>query len=214
MKIPPALLAPLVTVIYRLWSLTLRYEQPGRDLVEQLDGQGKKLVFCLWHDELFSALRVARKLRLAAVVSRSGDGELLARVMRNLGMKTARGSSSRGGAAALRQALELMQKENCNGCVTVDGPRGPRHKVKDGAFFIAHHTDALLVPVRIFNMRAKRFNSWDRFQLPMLFSRVRVAFGTPYALGRQELGQEVLEQARTLLSAKMDELEQQYAFRS
>lgn len=212
MKISPAVLAPLVTVVYRLWSLTLRYEQIDRDRVEELDDAGTKLVFCLWHDELFSALRVARKLRLAAVVSRSSDGELLARVMQKLGMMTARGSSSRGGAAALHQTIGLMQQHNRNGCVTMDGPRGPRHKIKDGAVFLAHHGKALLVPVRIFNQKAKRFNSWDKFQLPLPFSRVRICFGEPYAPECGDLDKEIIEQAKAVLAEKMDLLEKQYGF--
>lgn len=211
MKISPAIAAPVLYTTFNLWFKTLRYDKIGWDNVVQLAAQKQPLVFCLWHDEIFPVWRLSGELKVAAVVSRSNDGELLSRVAQKCGIPTIRGSSSRGGAAALHGAVTAMRKDNLLPCVTVDGPRGPRHMVKDGVFFMAHHGEALLVPLRIFNQKVKRLGSWDKFQLPLPFSRGRLVMGEPYAMQAKDTSKEALKAERAILAAKMEELEK-YAF--
>lgn len=181
MRVSPALVAPPLCGLYTAWCATLRYTESGREAVDALWRERTPMVFTLWHDELFPLMHIRRDLKIVTVVSQSRDGELLARVMQRLGVRTARGSSSRGGVGALVGAARLMRREGLCGCVTVDGPRGPRHKVKPGAIFLAQRARALIVPVRIFMDRAKVFErAWDRFQVPLPFSGVRVVYGAPY----------------------------------
>ena len=140
-------------------------------------------------------------------MSRSGDGEFIARLLEGLGMKTARGSSSRGGLAALKQMGSLMTEGAFNACLTIDGPRGPRHEPKDGAIFLAHHTKAAIVPMRIFMKKAKIFNSWDKFRLPLPFSRVHITFDSPYYIENETLGKESLATACAELKSRLDAIQ-------
>lgn len=166
------------------------------------------MVFSIWHNEVFPVMYTKRDLRIAAIVSRSGDGEFIARLIEGLGMKTARGSSSRGGLAALKQMANLMLTEKYNACLTIDGPQGPRHEPKDGVFFLAHRTKAAIVPMRIFMKKAKIFNSWDKFRLPLPFSRVHVTFDTPYYLDdAQGLNKDTLANACEDLKARLDAIQ-------
>ena len=206
MKIPPWLVAPLMHGLYRLWCGSLRIREHGRAPLDALEAEGKPTVLCLWHDELFSLMHVRRKLRIVTLVSRSRDGEYLARLLQALGLLTARGSSSRGGASALLQAARLMREERYNRCLTVDGPRGPRHVAKDGAVFLAFHTPAPIVPIRLFMQKAKVFRSWDRFQLPLPFSRVDIVFGEPYMVRATELTPDELERERLELQTRLESL--------
>jgi lysophospholipid acyltransferase (LPLAT)-like uncharacterized protein len=74
-----------------------------------------------------------------------------------------------------------MQALGSNAVFTVDGPKGPRHKVKEGAVYLADRADAYLVPARVAMSPVKVFHkAWDRFQLPLPFARCRVRYGTPY----------------------------------
>ena len=81
---------------------------------------------------------------------------------------------------ALLAAARRMRESGICGCVTVDGPRGPRHEVKEGAIFLAARADAPIVPIRLFMERRKVFKSWDRFQLPLPFSRVSMVCADAY----------------------------------
>ena len=174
------LAGPLIYWTYRLWCGTLRYTEFNRAAIEEHTRQGKAVVLCLWHDELFPLIYLKKDLNIIALVSQSEDGELLAGLLERMGLETARGSSSRGGVKALLTASRRMREAELCACVTVDGPRGPRHQVKEGAIFLAERAQAPIVPIRLFMERTKIFNSWDRFQLPLPFSRVSMVCGDAY----------------------------------
>ena len=203
MKLSPKLVVPVLTALYRLWCSTLRIRESGRKTVDVMAAAGTPLMFCLWHDEVFAVMHVRRTLRIVTVVSQSRDGEFMAGLLQALGMRTARGSSTRGGSGALLLAARSMREEGYNGCLTVDGPRGPRHVAKQGALVLAFRISAHIVPIRLFYERAKVFRSWDRFQLPLPFSRVHIVFGVPYLPGTAELTAKELERGRLELENRL-----------
>lgn len=191
---------------YQAMCGTLRFHERGREAVDALDAAEERMVFCLWHDELFPLMRVKRGLDIVTVVSPSRDGELLARVLERLGLRTVRGSSTRGGLKALLGASRLMKQNGVHACITVDGPMGPRHKAKDGAFFLSSHADAWIVPVRILPRPALHLPTWDRFKVPVPFGRVDINFGTPWKIETGELSDDRLAAARIRLERELTEL--------
>lgn len=180
MRLPPRLAARTLYHIYRLWCASIRYTEINRQAIEKTTRLGKPVVLSLWHDELFPLIYLKRDLNIITVVSRSRDGDYLSWVLQGMGLETARGSSSRGGLGALLAAARRMREANLCACITVDGPRGPRHRVKPGAVFLACRLGAPIVPIRLFMDKAKVFRSWDRFQLPLPFSRVTMVCGEAY----------------------------------
>jgi hypothetical protein len=146
------------------------------------------------------------------VLSKSRDGELLARIATSLGVQVVRGSSSKGGSEALRGVLKAMRKSSGHPCVTMDGPRGPYHDIKNGVFYMGYHGNGWLVPIRVLYSSGKRFKSWDRFFLPLPFSRVRVVYETPYKLEAEELNADTLNREREVMLQKMNALDR-YAFK-
>jgi len=203
MRIPPWLTAPVMNVLYRLWCATLRITQTGRDRVDSMQESGRLMVFPVWHDEIFGLIAVKRNLRVVTIVSQSQDGEYLARQLQALHIKAARGSSSRGALGALLRAARIMKDERYNGCISVDGPRGPRHVAKQGAVVLALRAPAHIVPLRAFFKTAKVFRSWDRFQLPLPFSRVHIHFDEPYLPTAAELTEEEVERERFEMERRM-----------
>lgn len=200
MKIPPYLAAPVINGLYGLWHATLRLSEANREAHQNYTSR----VFAMWHGEVFTAPYLRKELRIMTVVSRSKDGEYMARLLESTGIKTVRGSSSRGGVAALLRAAKIMREESYDACITVDGPRGPYHSIKDGVFFLALHAGAPIVPFRVFYEKPKTFASWDRFQLPLPFTRAALVFGDPYIMESTELTPEALEKERALLKQKLD----------
>lgn len=209
-RIDPAWFCPLLARLYTLYCRTLRYELVGVEHMTRLMAADRRFVACLWHDELFPLVHARRGLhgKLLTVVSASKDGEILARTMAALGIRASRGSSSRGGVRALLGAVKLMRREGLDCVVTVDGPRGPRHEAKEGALFMAWRTPAMILPIRIFMTSSWKAGSWDRFQAPRPFSRVRVVWGEPFAVtaAGDKLSPEETEAARHKLQAKLEEM--------
>ncbi|GAB6060849.1 lysophospholipid acyltransferase family protein [Desulfonatronum parangueonense] len=181
LHINPIRFVPVAAMLTNLLSRTLRFTQEGLAECEQMRQQGARFVVPFWHDELFPLIHLHRDQGVVAVVSQSRDGEFLSQVMARFGFKLARGSSRRGGAGALIAARKEMREHGADVVFTVDGPRGPRHKVKEGAIYLAAKTGAHLVPLRVFMSRSYVFqNAWDKFQLPWPGAHCRVVYGRPY----------------------------------
>lgn len=199
-------LGSLIYHTYRLWCGSLRYTEINRKSIEQYTHHGQPVVLCLWHDELFPLIYLKKDLSIICLVSQSGDGDLLAGVLQRMGLETARGSSGRGGVRALLEAVRRMHEAKVCGCVTVDGPRGPRHIVKDGAIFLAWRSGAPIVPIRLFMDQAHSFASWDRFQLPLPFSHVTMVCADPYHVEANIKEPEVLAAERQKLADILNRL--------
>ncbi len=198
MRLDPARIAPALTVLYRLWVRSIRFlDAGGMDPVRACLDSGRPAMLVLWHEELFALTgygSLAMTNRAATVVSDSRDGELIARVLERIGYATARGSSTRGGLKALKQLRQHMEAGRV-GVLTVDGPRGPRQKVKDGAVYLAQKSGALLFPVRSRPSSCHVFKrSWDHFQLPLPFCSCVVRIGKPLSFAPGKISAEELAQ--------------------
>ncbi len=167
-----ALLAGLLV----LWWRTLRFRW-GPEVQAIIDAPPGSSVVILWHNRLFAAPEFFRRhfarRRLATLISASGDGAWLAAFLRKLGMFPIRGSHYKRGPQAVREML-AAHKEGCDIAVTPDGSRGPIYDLKPGAVAVALKTGAPFVMFSLNFSRAWRLKSWDRFYLPVPFSRIDV----------------------------------------
>src|SRR5205807_9175779 len=116
----------------------------------------------LWHEAL--VLMTAFRAPAHILASLHADGELFTRVARQLRVGVIRGSTTRGGSAAL---LGLIRRTGgTNIVLTPDGPRGPRRQLKPGAVALASMTGMQIVPIGIACPAAWRARSWDRMMVP------------------------------------------------
>ncbi|WP_029895133.1 lysophospholipid acyltransferase family protein [Desulfohalovibrio reitneri] len=205
MRLDPRLIGGPLHLAYRAWCASLRFREEGFQPTREFIESGGKTVFAFWHDELFPIPYYGLQLDLpcVAVVSRSQDGEFLSQVLHRLGVETARGSSHRGGLAALREAARLMDQGR-HATITVDGPKGPRHQAKEGAVYLAHRAGARITPLRVrFSRRYIFHKAWDRFQLPWPGSRVDFRFGLPYAVEMDRLDASTLKRETSRLEENL-----------
>lgn len=167
------------------WVLTcvvgrsLRWEEEGREHLAAARASGRPILFVFWHNRLLHVCYRLTRERLVMMVSRSRDGDIIARVASDHGIASVRGSSSRGGTSALRALARAMKGSGLCGGITPDGPRGPRYVLQPGALLVARLAGALIVPVALGFSRKKVFRSWDAFQFPAPFARARLVFGEP-----------------------------------
>lgn len=198
-------LGPPVGAAYlRFVRLTSRYRVAGGEGLDENMRKTGHAVWCCWHNRLLGAIALHARLNLGAVISRSGDGELIARAVERLGYTTLRGSTSRGGSEALRAVLKHIRK-GFGVVFTPDGPRGPRYQVQQGAAFAAVRAGLPLVPVGVGATRKIVFRSWDRFQLPLPFGTVQVVYGPPLTFAPDEDLEQARERIRVALTAATEE---------
>lgn len=103
----------------------------------------------------------------------------MAHIAESFGYKAVRGSSSRNGTKAVLEIKKLMLEEGWHGAVAVDGPKGPKYKMKHGALFLAKNTDGVMMPVIFDCTSFKRFASWDGFILPYPFAKINIHYCDP-----------------------------------
>jgi len=139
--------------------------------------ENRPMVIAHWHGDELGILHLLRRYRVAVMTSTSKDGELMDRIVRLFGSKTARGSSTRGGATALKGILRLA-REGWRPSVAVDGPKGPLHKVKPGVFEISKLIKGEIFPIAVACDRKYVFEkAWNKTFLPLPFARVVVVWG-------------------------------------
>lgn len=174
------ILPPLIAAFYWLWSHTWRLQILEHPEFQKALKAGH-VAFAHWHGDEMVVLRLGRHYKCAAMTSTSKDGELMTRILKFFGFGISRGSSTRGGARALLGMIKMVES-GYNASVAVDGPKGPRHKSKEGIFYISKHAQVPIVPTGVAKRSALVFNkSWNKTFLPWPFTRVVVSFGKPLA---------------------------------
>jgi len=195
------MLAGSGAALIRALSLTWRFRILKPELHEAAREQHPALIYCIWHGRLLPMCWLHRNQNLQILASEHRDGERLGQTIRHFGYGHVRGSSTRGGTRALR-ALTRCVNDGLSVGLTVDGPVGPRYVAKAGAIDVARMTGAPLVPVTSASARRHVFSSWDAFELPLPFSRVAVAYGTPITVPR-DADAAVIEEKRLQLESSL-----------
>lgn len=175
------------------------------------------VVVACWHETIllmpsgwtrFARHWPEKRGRVAMMISLSADGEPVARAIRHLDLDVVRGSTGnkkkagkdKGGMRAIAEASTRLRAGDYI-CITPDGPRGPRRIASQGAVTLAQRTGAKVLPYAISARPAPRLNTWDRFIIPMPFTRGAIVFG-PLIDCPREASPEALQAA---LQSGMDE---------
>jgi lysophospholipid acyltransferase (LPLAT)-like uncharacterized protein len=132
--------------VIRSLKATLRIRHVNSDGIAALNARGERYIIAFWHGHILMMIYARFVLPLAAMISQHRDGELIAQTMKRFGTFAARGSTTRGGRAALREMISLA-KSGVNLAITPDGPKGPRHVAQMGVVRAAQMTGVPIVPI-------------------------------------------------------------------
>ena len=200
----------IATIFLRMLGATWRISVEGPDPF--VDRSGPHLG-AFWHRNALIAAFMFRDRRFSVPVSRSRDGDLITQLLLGLGYATPpRGSSSRGGASALR-ALVNMVEEGFTISIQTDGPRGPARVSKYGMVSLARRTGRPISPLGFSAKPCIRFRSWDGTLLPLPFARVLCSFGSPIHVPRDAKPDEeevIRQQLDCELNRLTDEADDRY----
>jgi len=192
----------------RLLGLTLSIRRDER-AVEPLWQAGAPVIYAVWHGQILLLPLLYGRRAVCVLASRSRDGEMLTRYIGRFGIEAVRGSSSRGGAAALRHLARWLKRGH-EVVIVPDGPRGPAEVVKPGIVGLARLSGAAIVPVAVGASSEWRLGSWDGFRIPRPFARCVARFGEPIHVPRvvdrraEAAAREEVEAALRALSSSVD----------
>ncbi|MGB5293396.1 MAG: lysophospholipid acyltransferase family protein [Thermoanaerobaculia bacterium] len=189
----------ILPLVIRSWRV--EFDLPPR--LKQLR-DGHKVILAFWHNRQIGLIRVADELRpVKVLISRHGDGEIIARIVARFGIGSVRGSSTRGGKAAVRQLVSASRQSHL--AITPDGPVGPRYHAKQGVALVAALTGLPVTWISWSTDRAWRFKSWDRLILPKPFARIRYRVEGTVEIDRNA-GAEELEAGRLEIESRLNTL--------
>jgi lysophospholipid acyltransferase (LPLAT)-like uncharacterized protein len=192
----------LTALLLAMVGSTLRFETIAEEGVTPATPPARG-IFCFWHRCTLPAGWYFRKYRCSILISRSFDGELIARTLALLGYNSVRGSSSRGGAAGLMAMRDVLEQGEPV-VFTADGPRGPIYQTKIGPVKLAAMTGEPMGCFYLLPERAWIMRSWDRFLVPFPFSRVVVSWAQPVHAPRADADAAALETKRVELNEALE----------
>ena len=170
---------------------------------EAIRSSGGGAVYATWHQRMSYFFYFGGTHHVTTMVSRSRDGEYVARLAAQLGFRTVRGSSSRGGVRAARELVRRIRDGELGGMLA-DGPRGPARVAKAGTVMIARDARVPIIPVLWGADRCWTFNSWDRYLLPKPFAKIVLLAAEPLWIPENAKGRD-LERYRLILEQRMNE---------
>lgn len=177
----------------------------GEEIPESFRRDGKPFILAFWHGRLMMMPYCWRRTDLVKMlISSHRDGRLISSTVGHFGIESVVGSSSKGGAQAMRNLLRLLRDGGIVG-ITPDGPRGPRMRVGEGTIAIARLSGAPIVPATFAASRRRVLGSWDRFVLALPFTRGTFLWGEPIHVPR-DADAAISERCRLALERAMNEL--------
>jgi len=168
----------------RFVSLTSRHIHEPRD-PDGTFSDGPPVIYATWHGQNFIfAFRFTRKRFPTLLVAHHGDGQMIGRAMRYLGVPLLYGSgagtktgSGKGGARAFLQMMRTL-RDGQSVTLTADVPKVAR-EVGEGIVLLARKSGTPIVPVAMASSRRRIARSWDRMQINLPFSRLAFVAGEP-----------------------------------
>lgn len=195
---------------------TTRFERIGLEHIQPIREGGEGLMGAIWHGRIMLSPAIWPKgaQEPKVLISRSGEGDAIARAAAVNGIGAIRGSSlnmkkrgkSKGALSGFREMVRFIRGGGCM-AIMPDGPRGPRMRIGLGPLMIAQMSGAPIVPATWSVRWAKSFNSWDRFLLPLPFGRGVIAYGEPIYVPK-DADADALEILRAELEARLIALTQ------
>ena len=179
------LIPPVVSSYMKLANKTsMSVKRVNHQGILNLYSEKKPFIYAFWHNRIFMApFGLPSSERYVPIISKSKDGELIAKTVSKLGVSAyARGSSSRGGKEALNEAVRHLNMTDRGYvlAITPDGPRGPKYQAKEGVAVIARKT---MAPIVCFAYGASKkivFGSWDNFIVPLPCSDMVYVYSDPF----------------------------------
>jgi lysophospholipid acyltransferase (LPLAT)-like uncharacterized protein len=163
------------TSAIRHWMGTLDYRIFYHDTVTDpaIRRSKRQRIYIFWHEYIPFPFYLRGHCGYTMLLSRHQDAEILSYGARYMGFEFVRGSTNRGGVAALRELFRCSSESHL--VITPDGPRGPRRQLAIGPIYLASKLQMPIVAMGYGYDRPWRFKkAWDQFAVPRPYSRARV----------------------------------------
>ena len=169
-----------VLFVYKTSTINLK----NRKYINRLFKKNESFIYAFWHDQLLICpLTWQSEFKIKVLISKHRDGDIITRLISNLGFNAIRGSThkswktkNKGGLLSARKMIKSLKNGISIG-ISPDGPKGPRHKVSDGILSISRLSNSSILPVGIGFKKKWVLNTWDKFIIPKPFNQITIIWG-------------------------------------
>ncbi|MEP3233611.1 MAG: lysophospholipid acyltransferase family protein [Hyphomicrobiales bacterium] len=204
-----------VAAYFKFVAVTSRAQNPMQPFFDEVAAD-EPAIFTFWHGEQFLIpTAIAKKIDLACLVSRHGDGEMQAAALESYGLKTIRGSGGKNRAKTLKKggvqsSLEILSalEEGMNIAMTANVPKGPAREVGKGVVTLGKLSGRPIFPVTMVSSKNIYLKSWDQTAINLPFSKVAFKMGKPVRVSASA-GELELETARLSVEKQLLEITKQ-----
>jgi len=187
----------------RLLKHTVRLEVIGEEHLKTALADTGKAIFAFWHGNLIIPMIRHIDQDIYVLVSTHNGGEIIARMLTNLGYRLVRGSSTMGGSNALKEMAQVLQEPNIMG-ITPDGPKGPVRELKIGPVILSQKTGVPIIPMSASTNSPVFYKSWDKLLLVKPFVKCVLLYGKPISVENGLTGDGLEEKRREVEQAISD----------
>ncbi len=194
----------LSNLLYAIFKM----QEPFTTIKEVNHPEIKPCIYAMWHGHQLCVHGINDRSNLNILISRSIDGEIIARIGEKWGFKTVRGSKGKKGSVEATIKLIDKLKKGESIAMMLDGPSGPAFTAKDGVIKIAKMSQIPIIPVYWYSsdITFLKMPSWDGLRCPLGFSRMINLYGEPIYVNADNT-EEKDEEVRIQLQASLNELE-------
>lgn len=167
----------LISTLMKIINKTLTFKLYGIDDIKE------NVMFAVWHNSTFSTFDVNPLKNMAALTAAGIKGDIFTRAIKRYNYKIIRVPYEENSRQSANAALQIIKtlKEGFNLVVALDGPKGPLFSIKPGIFYLSQKSKKKIVPVGAFFSRKISLSyRWDKYIIPMPFSKVSVYLDTNY----------------------------------
>ena len=188
----------ILYVLIFVWCWTIREFRKKTEAEDYFNNLSGSYILTLWHGRIFYLFYyLRRRPDFHLLISPSLDGDLLAQLARLMGYSVIRGSTFKKAVPSARSLIKVLRSGE-KIIIIADGSRGPRIKAKSGSIQIAGITDSPLIPMSYGATNKIKLNTWDRFVLPLPFTRCMINFGQPITVPHRSDSNAVLKKQAEL----------------
>lgn len=192
------LAASYIRLVYRSGD----WQTINSDVPEWFWDRGKPFLAAFWHGRMLMMPCCWRKaVPNRVLISEHGEGPLITDLIGHFGLGTVRGSTTEGGARAVRAMIKAIKRGAC-GTITPDGPHGPAMRVTEGIISVARMCGVPIIPMSFSAEKCVRLKGWDSLILPRPFTRGVHIWGRPIHV-RQRASQDEVRTARDALEFQL-----------
>jgi len=195
----------LISIAANVLCKTLSVTVKNSEFLEELAKENKNFIVAFWHGTMLLPWYLHRNKNIAALISKSKDGDLLARLLKSWNYQVIRGSSSSGGEIALGIMIDFAKNKNSI-AITPDGPRGQAKKLKAGAVVTAKKSGLPLVLIGVGYRNKRILRNWDSFQIPAFFGKANAVYSQPVYIDKN-LDYNGTSEMINICEAKLNELQ-------